>query len=107
MYTDSSVTKDQSGWCFNVKQGATTIHDDSTAYTTSTSLTTEVEAVTLALRWIASRGDSQTTHTIILTDSMSLIRKVKSGMGTQTGMCQRLTYTVEDCCGRTALDMSE
>ena len=40
----------------------------------------EVEAVTHALRWIASRGDSQTTHAIILTDSMSLLQKVKSGM---------------------------
>jgi len=39
------------------------------------------EAVTHALRWIASRGDSQTTHAIILTDSMSLLQKVKSGMG--------------------------
>jgi len=28
-----------------------------------------------------SRGDSQTTHAIILTDSMSLPQKVKSGMG--------------------------
>ena len=32
----------------------------------------EVEAVTHALRWIVSRGDSHTTHAIILTDSMSL-----------------------------------
>jgi len=31
--------------------------------------------------WIASRGDSQTTHDIILTDAMSLLQKVKSGMG--------------------------
>ena len=38
----------------------------------------EVEAVTHALRWIASRGGSQT---IILTDSMSLLQKVKSEMG--------------------------
>ena len=52
------------------------------AYTVSTSsLTMEVESVTHALHWIASRGDSQTTHTIILTDSMSLLQKVKSGMG--------------------------
>ena len=29
---------------------------------------------------IASRGDSRTTHAIILTDSMSLLQKVKSGM---------------------------
>ena len=40
-----------------------------------------MEAVTHALRWIASRGDSQTTHATILTDSMSLLQKVKSGKG--------------------------
>ena len=34
-----------------------------------------------ALRWIASRGDSQTVQSIILTDSMNLLQKVKSGMG--------------------------
>ena len=33
------------------------------------------------LRWIASRGDSRTKHAIILTDSMSLLPKVKSRMG--------------------------
>ena len=36
------------------------------------------------LRWIARgglSGDSRTTHAIILTDSMSLIQKAKSGMG--------------------------
>ena len=82
VYTDGSVTKNQSGWGFTVKQGATTIHEDSAAYKVSTSsLTMEMEAVTHALRWIASRGDSQTTHAIILTDSMSLLQKVKSGMG--------------------------
>ena len=49
LYTDSSVTKDQSGWGFTVKQGATTTHEDSAAYTVSTSsLTMEVEAVTHA-----------------------------------------------------------
>ena len=41
----------------------------------------EVEAVTCAFRWTASRGDSQTTHAILLTDSVSLLQKVKSGMG--------------------------
>ena len=65
MYTDGSVTKDQSGWGFTVKQGAATIHEDRAAYTVSTSsLTMEVEAVTHVLRLIASRGDSQTTHAI-------------------------------------------
>ena len=67
---------------FTVKPGATTIHKDSAAYVVSTSrLTMETEAVTHALRWTASRGDSQTTHAIILTVSMSLLRKVESGMG--------------------------
>ena len=67
MYTDDSVTKDQSGWGFTVKQGATTIHEDSAAYMVSTSsLTIQLEAVTHARGWIASRGDSQTTHAIIL-----------------------------------------
>ena len=41
----------------------------------------EVEAVTHPLCWFASRGDSQTTHAILLTDSMSLVQKMKSGMG--------------------------
>ena len=34
---------------------------------------------TYAIRWIASRG--RTTHAIVLTDSMSLLQKVKNGMG--------------------------
>ena len=37
----------------------------------------EVEVVTHALFQIASKGDSQTTYAIILTDSMSLLQKVK------------------------------
>ena len=41
----------------------------------------EVDAVTHALRWIASGGHSQITHAIILTNSMSLLQKVKNGMG--------------------------
>ena len=40
-----------------------------------------MESVTHALRWTASRYDSQTAHAIVLTDSISLLRKVKIGMG--------------------------
>ena len=50
--TDDSVTRDQSGWGFTVKQGETTIHEDSAAYTVSTSSLTikmEVNAVTHGL----------------------------------------------------------
>ena len=39
------------------------------------------EAVTHALRWIASRGDCQNIQAIIPTDSMSVLQNVKSGMG--------------------------
>ena len=48
---------------------------------TTSSLTIEVEAVTHALRWIASRGDSQAPHAMIFTDSVSLLQDVKRGMG--------------------------
>ena len=41
----------------------------------------DVEAVAYVLRWIASRGYSQTTHAIILTNLMSLLQKVKIRMG--------------------------
>ena len=76
LYTDGSVTKDQLGWVFIVKQDATTIHEDSAACTLSTfSLTVEVEAVTHALHRFSSGGDSQTTHAIIFTDSVSLLQK--------------------------------
>ena len=51
----------------------TTIHEDSAAYALpASSLTMEVEVVIHALRWLASRGDSLTTHAIVLTDSTSL-----------------------------------
>ena len=74
MYTDGTVAKDQSRWGFTVKHGATSIHEDSAAYTVSASgLTTEVKAVTHV-----KRCDIQTTHAIILTDSrmMILLQKV-------------------------------
>ena len=81
-YTDGSVTKDQSGRAFTVKQGATTILEDSAAYTVpASSLIMEVEAVTHAVRWIALRGDSQTTHTILLAYSVNVLQKMKNGMG--------------------------
>ena len=100
MYNDGSVTKDQTGWGFTVE------HEDRAAYTVSTSsLTMEVEAVTYALRWIASRGDSQTTHATILTESK--LQKVKSGMGSLDWNVLMFGSTFENSCWRTALDMPE
>ena len=68
-------------WDFTVKRSATTIREDSAAYAVSTSsLTMEVETITRAFLWIVPGGDSQTTHAIILTDSVSWLQNVKSGM---------------------------
>ena len=76
VYTDGSVTKDQSGWGFTVEQGATTIHEDIAVYAVSTaSMRMEEEAVTHALGWIASSVDSWNTHAVIFTDSLSLLPK--------------------------------
>ena len=81
VHTDGSVTKDQSGWGFTVKQGATSIHEDSAACTVSiSSLTKEMEAVAHVLHWRASGGDIRTANAIMLTDLMSLLEKVESGM---------------------------
>ena len=70
IYTDGSVTRDQSGWGFLVKQGGRTVRKDSGAHrVTTSSLTMEVEAVTHAIQWLASQHDAQITHAVILTDS--------------------------------------
>ena len=55
---------------------------DATAYkVTTSSLSVEMEVVLHAVLWIASRGDSQTTDAINLTDSVSMLQKVNSGTG--------------------------
>ena len=91
MYTDGSVTEDQSGWGFTVEQGA--------AYTVLTSsLTMEVEPVIHVLHWIASRGDRR--HTLAT-------KKWKMEWEAQSGMCQWSTSTFENSRGCTALDMPE
>ena len=96
----------QSWWGFTVEQGVAIIHEHNAANTVSTSsLTMEVEAVTHALHWIASRGDSETTHASILIDLMSLLQNMK--WEAQTGMYQWSTSTFEYLCGCTALDMME
>ena len=125
MYTDGSVTTDQSGcgsvttdqsgWGFTVKQGVTTIREDSAAFTVSTSsLTMEVEAVTCALCWTALRGESQTTHAIIFTDLMRFLKKKrkkekkwKVEWEAQIDMCQCSTSTFKNSCGCTAQDLPE
>ena len=63
MYTYGSITKDQSGWGFTVKQGSTINNEASAAYTVSTSsLILKLEASTHAVYWIASRGNIPPCH---------------------------------------------
>ena len=82
IYTDGSVTRDQSGWGFTIKQAGRTAHGDNGAHrATTSSLTIEIEAVTNVVQWLVSQRDAQTTHAIILTDSVNLLQKVESGMG--------------------------
>ena len=83
-----SSNQDQSG-DFTVKQGATTIHEDSAVYTvSSSSWTMEVAAVT---RWIASNGE----HATILTNLSACYEKWKMGWEVYNGMCQCSTSTFE------------
>ena len=99
-----SVTKDQSGWGVTMKQIAITIREDNVTCCATTSM----ETVTPALRWTAPRSDSQTTHAIILTDSMSLLKKVKSGMGSPDWRLTMFnTHLQKGSCQSTALDMLE
>ena len=67
----------------------------------------EVEVVTHALHWIASRGDSQTKHAIILTDLMSLLQKVKTGMGSPDWNVSMVNIHLRNSSGCIALDMLE
>ena len=81
IYTNGSVIRDRSGLGFIVKQGGRTVHEDSGVHrVTTSSLTIEAEAVTHAIQWLASQRDAQITHVIILTDSLNLLQKAKSGM---------------------------
>ena len=81
-------------------QGGTTIHEDSAA------LTMEVEAVTRALRRISSRGDSQTTHAIILADPVSLYKtwKGKPRLECVDGRISTFETSWVYCPGHTGVD---
>ena len=100
IYTDGSVTRDRSGWVFTVKQDGRTVHEDSGAHGVTSSLTMEVEAVTHAIQWLASQRDARITHATILTDSMNLLQKVKSGMG-----CPDWHTAMQSSATKTSVDL--
>ena len=86
---DGSVTKDQSGWGFTAKQGATTIHEDSATYTISTSsLTMEVETVTHVFRGLPQEV-TFTSHMLSSSQIQSACcTKCKVEWEAQTGKCR-------------------
>ena len=73
-FDDGSVTKDQSGWGFTVNQGATTIHEESAAYTVSGSSLTISDGL----------PQDMTVRPHMLSPTQiqwACYKKVKSGMG--------------------------
>ena len=100
-------------WGFTVKPGATTIHEDSAACIYSLNLQLDngcgsSDPCPLLDCLKISQSGHTCQHPHADTESMSLLQKVKSGMGSPGwNMCQCPTSTFENSCGCTALDKLE
>ena len=62
---DGSVTRNQSGWGFAVKQGGRSVREDCGAYRVTTSSLIMGEEVTRTKHWLVSQYDTQITYAII------------------------------------------
>ena len=101
IYTDGSVTRDRSVWGF--KQGIWAVHEGSGAHrVTTSSLTIEVEAVTDAIHWLASKCDAHITQTIILTDLRNLLQQSLK-WAPLTGIQPFIVFSYKDFCGSAVL----
>ena len=78
IYTDGSVVKQQrSAWAFTARAAGRTVQESSGAYSmTTSSMTMEVMAGTQTFIWLESQNY---TNVCVLSDSMSMIRKVDAG----------------------------
>ena len=66
----------------------------------------EVEAVTHALRWIASRDDSQTTHAIILADQGASYKRERVELGIPNWNVSMVDINLRKLLYCTAQDMA-
>jgi len=78
VYTDGSVVRHKrSAWAFTAQCQGKTVWEESGAFAvTTSSMTMEVMAVTKALVWLELMN---ATHVCVLSDSMSMLRKVQTG----------------------------
>ena len=76
VFTDGSVTRNKkSGWAFSARLNGKVIAENSSATDlTLSSMATEVNAITLALTWIAEQPYERL---VIVTDSLSTLEKVR------------------------------
>lgn len=103
----TSVAKHQSAWGFTATQWTVPVLKDCTACNVSVCCFTVKMGVTHAFRWIASKGYSHTTHATILTNSMSLLQRVKTGTASPDWSVSMFNIHAQDCCGCSDLDMPE
>ena len=78
IFTDGSVVRDQkSGWAYSARVDGKTVSEDSQACSsTLSSMMTEINAVTLALRWAINQPYSRL---VFVTDSLSTLEKIRQG----------------------------
>ena len=78
IFTDGSVVRDQkSGWAYSARVDGKTVSEDSQACSsTLSSMMTEINAVTLALRWAMNQPYSRL---VFVTDSLSTLEKIRQG----------------------------
>src|SRR5579871_6631626 len=78
IYKDGSVIHHvRSAWAFTARRGSRIVQEDSGAFpVTTSSMTMEIMAVTRALAWMELQN---ATHVCILSDSMSMLSKVRTG----------------------------
>ena len=96
IYTDGSVTKDQSVLGSTVKHcGKTTQEDIGTNNAINFKLTGEVETVICVVQWLVSQVDTKMTHASILTACLKLLEKNVESEMSNTVMYRFLTEN--DC----------